>query len=327
MTRADRLPRFANIILYFRHPVLVAIHAVQTRQLPDILTPRTLFEKFLWRKIFDRNPLFSDFSDKIRLKSIAAVRFPGTHCARLLWRGTNVDEAVRAAVSGAGYFKINNSSGANERLVAGEVEAARIRQLALRWFRHRHHRYLGEWAYKDIEPEVFIEEDLAAGATTPILDLNVYVFGTQISHFWVMSDNKSPNIKSALMDRDGRRLATPRLVERAIKFLPPVFTTETPITPLPRDFQLPFDAGRLCEHAVAIADGHDHLRIDFIWNGQDFYLVEITVYTHGGYPLYSDGEIAEKMSDLWDLRLSWFLSTAQTGWRGYYAQWLNRHLN
>ncbi|MEM9472556.1 MAG: hypothetical protein AAGA00_11370, partial [Pseudomonadota bacterium] len=53
---------------------------------------------------------------------------------------------------------------------------------------------------------------------------------------------------------------------------------------------------------------------------------EVTVYSIAGYLRYTKSEILEVMADCWDLRKSWFLTAAQTGWRKRYANWLRNRL-
>ena len=79
--------------------------------------------------------------------------------------------------------------------------------------------------------------------------------------------------------------------------------------------------------AKEIANGSDHLRIDFMWNGQALYLGELTIYSQGGFLRLLDDALTSEMTDSWDLRRSWFLSTPQKGWRARYANWLKRTLD
>ena len=55
-----RLPDYAAInVMYFR----------SFRRLPNLRDPRTFNEKIAWRKLYQRNPLFPVFSDKVAVKA------------------------------------------------------------------------------------------------------------------------------------------------------------------------------------------------------------------------------------------------------------------
>jgi hypothetical protein len=92
---------------------------------------------------------------------------------------------------------------------------------------------------------------------------------------------------------------------------------------LPEDFEFPPQTREMVELAKRIAVGFDHLRVDFLWNGQHFYLTEITIYSQGGFLLYSDQDLLKTMASMWDMRSSWLFGKGQSGWRHYYVAWLD----
>ena len=56
----DRLPDYLAVnLLYFRY----------FKKLPNLKSPRTFNEKIAWRKLYQRNPAFSVFADKIAVKA------------------------------------------------------------------------------------------------------------------------------------------------------------------------------------------------------------------------------------------------------------------
>ncbi len=317
--------KIANFLFCFSHPVLVLRFILRMGHLPNILMPGNLAEKYLWRKIFDKNPMFVKLSDKIRFKEHISTTLPGTKFAKVIWRGNNIDEAIDAALHRSGYLKINNASGANLNLAGEGVDETQIRRQARRWLRRKYDKYHGEWAYKNIVPELLIEEDISSEGLERIVDLNLYVFGDCVPCFHAILDNKRPGMQAGMFDRHGCNLNT-RFLQAGFRIFPPMYELKAPSQPLPADFVLPVDVERLCELAVTVAQGHDHLRVDFMWNGRDLYLCEVTVYSIAGYLRYSNSEILKVMTDCWDLRKSWFLTAAQTGWRKRYADWLRSKL-
>ncbi len=317
--------KIANFLFCFSHPVLVLRFIFRMGHFPNILVPGNLAEKYLWRKVFDRNPMFVKLSDKIRFKEHISATLPGIKFAKVMWRGNNIDEAIEAALHRSGYLKINNASGANLNLAEEGGDEAQVRRRARRWLRRKYDRYHGEWAYKNIVPELLIEEDVSLGGLERVVDLNLYVFGDCVPCFHAILKNKRPDMQAGMFDRHGRNLDT-RFLQACFRMFPPAYELKAPSRPLPADFVLPVDVEHLCELAVKVAQGHDHLRVDFMWNGRDLYLCEVTVYSIAGYLRYTKREILDVMADCWDLRKSWFLTAPQAGWRKRYADWLRNRL-
>jgi hypothetical protein len=70
----------------------------------------------------------------------------------------------------------------------------------------------------------------------------------------------------------------------------------------------------------------DYARFDFMWNGKELFGGEITVYPAAGMtdPLNSSANTMTLTG--WDLLQSHFLKSRHSGWVGFYADALKRHL-
>jgi len=290
-------------------------HIERTGLAPNICLPRTATEKFLWRKIFDRDPQFTLLSDKLAVKDHIARNFPDVPFAKVLWRGDDIRLAPPDLLAGPGFLKANHACNTNLKLGPETPEIDKLHAMTQNWLKLRWHAVRGQWAYKDIEPVLFIEEDLAVPTGQPPMDFAVFVFGDVITHFNAIVDHKTDHSKFARYNSCGRRTDDG--------------WPGTKIRPLPMDFELPVAHFQVCEMAKQIAGETDHLRIDLMWNGEALHFGEVTVYSHGGYGFVSrlnDALLAE-MADNWDLRRSWFLTLPQSGWRRLYADWLMRTLD
>jgi hypothetical protein len=302
-----------NLVFCACHPVLLVKFIVRKGYFPNVAVPRTLAEKYLWRKVVDRNPLFVIFSDKLLTKRHMAERFPDIACAQVLWSGDDIRQAPRELlVQRPGFLKANHTSGHNFRLPV-QIDLADLHAVTQRLLRKRRHRKHGEWAYRPVVPRLFIEEDLSGDEG--VTDFTVYVFGETVSHFAVMRNHKSKHVQFARFDSSGRRLAIANLLKRESK---------QPL--LPEDYQLPVAAEQICGAALRIAGGADHLRVDLLWNGQKLYLSEITVYSVGGFVDYADRDLIATMGESWTLRRSWLFAQPQKAWRRRYARWLARRI-
>ncbi len=307
------ITRYAvNGLLYALHPWLLFQYWRNVRRFPDIAVPTDVNEKMLWRKIFDRNPDFVQFSDKLRAKQYVRRRAPDIAQCPVLWNGTDLDDLPDHLSGQPCLLKVNHSSGMNLALDGGPVDRRALKKSTRSWLAHRHDRVHGEWAYRDVVPEFFLEADISAGQQSDLVDLIVYVFSNTVTLIVATIGEKTDREQVALFDAKGGRLDA----------VPVSYRNGWRAAALPDSFDLPMDAAALVHFALAIANGTDHLRVDFMWNGEELYFCEITVYPGGGYRAYSDPAIVELMTRSWNIADSWFLRSPQTGWRRQYAAWL-----
>lgn len=305
-----------NGLLYVLHPRLTVQYWRNLRRFPDIAVPRDVNEKMLWRKLFDRNPDFVRFSDKLRAKEYIQRQFPGIALSPVLWTGTDLRDLPEDQVGQRRFLKANHSSGMNIALDDGPVDRQQLVKTTRSWLAHRHDRVHGEWGYRDVNPKFFLEADISAGQEADLVDLIVYVFSNSVTLIVATIGEKTARERVALFDAEGCRLDA----------VPVSHRDRARAAALPDDFDLPLDAATLGRHALMIANGNDHLRVDFMWNGEKLYFCEVTVYPGGGYRSYSDPKIVQLMGQTWNLADSWFLRTSQSGWRRRYAAWLRAQL-
>ncbi len=308
-----KITRYAvNGLLYALHPRLIFQYWQNLRRFPDVAVPGNVNEKMLWRKVFDRNPDFVQFSDKLRAKQYVERQAPGIAQCAVLWNGTDLDNLPENLSGQRCLLKVNHSSGMNIVLDGGPVDRRGLKKSTRNWLTHRHDRVHGEWAYRDVVPEYFLEADITAGRPADLVDLIVYVFSDTVTLIVATIGEKTDHERVALFDAKGSRLDA----------VPVSYRNGGRAAALPDDFDLPLDAAELARYALTIANGTDHLRVDFMWNGDKLYFCEITVYPGGGYRAYSDPGIVDQMAQSWNIADSWFLSTPQDGWRRHYAAWL-----
>lgn len=315
-----------NLLLVTCNPMLVAGFWFRIRQFPNIAKPSSLHEKYLWRKIIDRNPRFTRLSDKILLKTWIARRFPEVRCARLLWSGQDIRCAPRQLLMSTGYLKANHASGTNFRLGQTPPDVPVLHKMTRKWLGTRWHRKHGEWGYRNVTPRLFIEEAIVpVFCEQPLLDLTVYVFGDQVSHIAAMTHHKTSDVAFGRFDAEGCRMALGEYPTRRMERLA-LGRDPGELKTLPEDFELPPQARQMVELSKRIAADCDHLRVDFLWNGKHFYLTEVTIYSQGGFLLYSDQDLLKRMAGMWELRSAWLFTKSQTGWRKYYAAWLDERM-
>ncbi|MEO9876267.1 MAG: ATP-grasp fold amidoligase family protein [Anderseniella sp.] len=300
-----------NAYCYCRYPRLVWFAAKwRDGWLPSPALPVNSIDKFLWRKIFDRDPETVAMSDKLLAKDIAVQRVPEIKVPGTLWVGTQFEDIPEDILAGDVVVKATHGSGLFHVIHGGQYDRDELISMTRKWLVTDYHRYHGEWNYRGIERRLFVEEMLKDKHDQPVrVESKIYVFGEVPLYSFHFHDRLSKHKKMSLYDRSGKAQA----------FID-IMNIEPCWDDAPASHQKMFDT------AARLSGGRDHVRVDLYEVDGDVYFSEYTFYNLGGF-LSADVRAAYPETEvLWDLRRSWFLRTPQTGWRKAYAKWLNRRL-
>src|SRR5262245_18934254 len=124
--------------------LLYACHRRNTRKYrrwfgrrPNYLEPRLYSEKIQWRKLFDRNPLFPVFCDKLAVRAYVEKRAPNLRLSKILWSGGDAREIPYASLPDRYVIKPNHRSGCNYFVHSREdVRPHLISELSAGWLIH-----------------------------------------------------------------------------------------------------------------------------------------------------------------------------------------------
>jgi hypothetical protein len=294
-----------------RHPVLHFKHWRRMGHWPDVALPRSFSERMLWRKLFDRNPLFVTLADKLAAKAWLAQNAPDLPTPRTLWAGARAEDIPDALLRPGVIVKTNHGSGFAMPIRGTPPARSKVVEAAQRSLAREFGQHRGEWMYAHVPRRVFIEELVTDGGGE-LMDMRFFAGGGRVAFAIVSLGVRTPAQRGMLLSRDGDRL--PGV---------PIRTT-----PLPEDTPAP----AIWPEAVAIAErlsrGFDLLRFDMLWAGGRLWGGEITVVPAAGYwapPAPCDA----LMEHVQDLRRSWFLreAAATSGWiKRAYAEALERSI-
>lgn len=316
-----RRTTFANAIItmvgscmYVRHARLVLQFRRKMGYWPNVADPVRYNEKLLWRKLFDHDPRFTKLSNRAYAQEYL-VENAGANMtfASRIWIGSDVEQLPDEVFQRPAVIKALHGSGWNVFVEDNKVERASVRELARNWLARRYGRAHHEWAYFDVEPGLIVEEMLISRDGEPLIEFKFHACSGKVVLCFVMTNPKRPGAQYAIFDRDGNRLPARAAV---------VYNGDEDM--LPADFKLPeafFDARDGVERA---SQDIDYARYDIMSVNSDLFAGEITIYCCGGYAIYDTQDIERRLTSHWDIRNSWFLSTAQQGWRQLYAKALEK---
>jgi hypothetical protein len=298
-----------NVLVYIRYPVRVLIFYKYLRHWPNVCYPQTKNEKFLWRKIFDRNPTYRLVADKLAVRPFIKTRCPDLDTADIVWVGTSPDQMPDALLHPGVIIKTNNGTSRNIFITDLPMDRVRINQQVAKWLARPHAVIHGEWVYDQIQPQVFIERLVAPRDDPQFVDICCHVLMGKCLLVTADKDVKQTNERIAVYDANANRLPIHfRDNARAER-----------CGELPEDFPVPATFEKAVRCAESIARDFDYIRVDFMSTGSRLYFCECTVFPMGGFSLISGGADGW-ITAAWDLRNSWFMQQPQRGLRGVYRK-------
>jgi hypothetical protein len=251
---------------------------------PALLAPRRFTEKMQWRKLFQLEPRFALFCDKLATRGWVAERVGEVALPELLWAGSDPDAIPFDALVGPWVLKPTHSCGRVAFLHEGQVaDASLLRAQAREWLTHSQGDEFIEPGYRAVRPGLMVERLLRAPGGGPADEHRVLCFDGRAA----LVQSTRPRRDEggwliAFHDRDWNY--------RDIRF-------RSPVAPMP----LP-DAdtrARIVALAEALVAGHDHLRVDIYDAAQGLVVGEITSYSwSGAYPFHPDAVDLE-LGALW----------------------------
>ena len=288
----------ANLYTYCRHPNQIRRYRKRTGRLPRVGLPVSLAEKFLWRKVFDHNPVFAEVSDKLRAKAYARRLCPQLAIPRVLWTGSSVGDAPPELLRGHHVLKANHGCGFNIFLT-GTDDVSEVDLQTKKWLSGPYGVQMGETAYRHIQRRLFIEEKVRSEHGEQLGEYKVHVCGGKAIWIFYLLDRAGSKSAASVFDASGRYHEDPGMPEYS----------RGPNEP-PRSFW------KAVEFAERLGAQLDYIRCDFLEADGVLCFGEMTVYPLSGFPWNLDREILCDWNGNWDLSRAWFVAEHQSGWGG-----------
>lgn len=283
-------------------------------RLPNLAQPTEHTDLVQWRKVFDHDPRFVMFSDKLATKYWAAEHFPDIRVAMPIWVGTTPRELPDELVVPGNVIKASHGFRMNHFPERTPLPRVELEALMAGWLQ-RSHYIQDQWAYRDIPRRLFVEPRIGNGNA-----LVEYTFRSHdgvVSAGFVSHNQHAETELQAHFDGAGRRLPNKTGVPDSMH--------------LPADYVLPPSYFEAMALARRLSRGVDHVRVDFLVDGEAVYLGEMTVYPGAGYGREREASNAPLIERAWfeALHNSWFLSTAQPWplslYQSAFRRWVEVH--
>ena len=153
----------AALLVAVGHPLMMLRHRQKLGHWPNAGWPTGFTEKLMWRKLFDRNPLFVTATDKLAARHYIAERIPELPQTRVLWAGTSASDIPDEVMAGPAMVKTTNSSGVNFLVANGRPDRATMARATRHLLGPDGNRRREEWAYWPIRGKLAAGEVVELG--------------------------------------------------------------------------------------------------------------------------------------------------------------------
>jgi hypothetical protein len=261
----------------------IRMHKEKLGVFPKILKPETFNEKILRRKLLDRRKILTQFADKYRVREYVENRLGPEILTKLYFVTTNPadipfdelpDKFVVKPSHGSGWFKVVADK--------SKLNKADLRKTCISWLNQSFYRINREWAYKNIEPRILIEEFIDDGSKGMPIDYKLYVFHGKVEILHIIAE-RHIEIRLNFYDRFWNQLDA--AAKRFKK-------TDKPV-------KRPKHLDEMIRAAEILGDGIDFLRIDFYDTEEKVYFGEITITPSCGWEGFTPREFDRYLGGFW----------------------------
>lgn len=312
MSLFDRLVfLLANLAIYVRFPLLALRFRWRQGRWANFAAPANYADLVQWRKVFDRNPLFPVFSDKLAAKDWIADRCPDIAIPETVWVGERCEDVPDRFLSPDYVIKLNNESSSNYFPHRHGTARGDFEQAARTWYANPFWKWLrkasrGEWGYIPVQPRVLVEKRIL---TDQLVDISVRACDGKALVVSCATEFKTGRDRLGFFWPDGTSIKLPNRTKRK---------------DLDADFQLPSRFREAIRFSEEISRGFDYLRVDFMAGDDQLLAGEITLYPASGFG--TEELRTELVYRCWleAIHLSWPLRTPQPWWRRPYIEAFKR---
>lgn len=253
--------------------------------LPSILAPKAFSEKILWAKFFSEFLVPESGNKLLTSKFIPDEVSDLVRCPRIVWHSSApILPSNTDMVPGEYYLKANHGSGMFAKIIfpLNEDERRDLEALCEAWLNNQFGLSSGEWWYCAFQKEILIEECVVK-KTNPI-SCNFFVSNNKI--FAINLYRKTGDVDGSTWFDEGLTLLSYQSTNRSVVNIAEVGSD---------------NIVKLKEYALKIAKGFQFMRVDFLCDGSDFFLGEVT-FTPGNGLTFRPYDDDVDMGRNWEIK-------------------------
>ncbi len=252
----------------------------------DFSNPLSFNEKIQFKKLHNREAILSVVADKIKSKQFVKGIVSDLYIPETIWQAESPDDIDHLNFEDlpSNYvFKANHTSQTIEIIKDRKhLTTKKMKSLTSNWLKHDQASALGEWAYQNIPPRVFIEEYLDFNGSEPD-DYKFFVYHGKV-HFIQLDSDRFNNHKRNMFDKNWIDLGFDYSCERK---------NPHPVKPV--------FLGLMINVAEKIGGNFDFIRVDLYWYNNMVTFGELTIYPGAGFEKFPEQKWDNLFGTPWNL--------------------------
>ncbi len=258
----------------------------------DLQNPVTYNQKLMWRKLYDRNPIYITMVDKYKVRDYVAEKIGEQYLIPLLGVWDTFDSIDFSALPDQFVLKCNHDSGGVYICKdKKEIDARKKRELKGFFDGRMKSNYYAngrEWAYRDVKRKIIAEKYMVDESGVELKDYKIFAF-------------------------DGEPFVIQVDYDRFIEHKRNLYTTDWDY--INGSIKYPTDPGHIIrrpdhlkemlELSSKLSKGYMHIRTDFYNINGQIYFGELTLYHGGGTEKFRPDLLAVEMGNKMDLGLAY----------------------
>lgn len=251
----------------------------------DLKNPSSFSEKVHWRKIFDRDPLLVQFSDKVQVRDYVRQRLGVQESKKILLPMLHISDDPSDIpfdkLPNEYIIKPNHMSG-NSIIVDTNTSFSeeQIISICKSWLKESYSLYSLEWGYQPIKRKILIQPVILNSSGNIPNEYRFFCFNGKVK---LVQADRPGEEGNTLFDRDGNELE----VYHSMKYEVPVKLTN--------GFK------KMIEIAEELSKARDFIRVDFMSCYNFIYFNEITVYPRSGCKKFEPKAFDFELGKSWKL--------------------------
>lgn len=254
----------------------------------DIDNPRTLNEKIQWLKLHNRQPQFTTWADKYKVRNNIREVFGESYLIPLLAAADDPAAIDFDDLPTPFIIKPNHLSG-HVKIVRNkkDIDWPSFIKESRSWLKQNLYHTGREWQYNNIHPKIIVEQLLTDRDGNIPMDYKFHCFHGKIAAIQVDIDRESDHRRN-FYDRNWKPLP----------FIWSVYAGDEPLWPHGRNIEKPVVLAKMIEMTEILANHFDYVRIDWYVVGRQIYFGEVTFHHGGGYEQIRPYEWDKKLGEM-----------------------------
>lgn len=247
--------------------------------------PQTFCEKLQWIKLYDRNPIYTTYVDKVEVKKYVASIVGKDFVIPTIAVWDNVEDISFDNLPNSFVIKCNHNSGTGMCICRdkNKLNIEKVKRELSRGLAEDYYIINREWPYKNVPRKIFAEQFISSLNGEPLIDYKFFCFNGHPKYCQVIKDRETQETID-FFDTDWRHQDFIGLNRKAV-------FSERPIEK-PQNYEL------MIEIAMKLSKGIPFSRIDLYNINGKIYFGEITLFPMSGLGNFRPKEIDKKMGDM-----------------------------